>query len=65
MSKKRISMGTALQRYGRAVRIRQKYSPQLLPSTVLYQLFFKGTPFVTIYLSALILNALVLRQPAF
>lgn len=64
MSKKRISMGEALQRYGRAVRIWQKYSPQLLPSTVLYQLFFKGTPFVTIYLSALILNALVLRQPA-
>ena len=64
MHKERISLKTAFARQIRGMRIWQKTAPQLLPSVILSRIFDKGAPFVTVYLSAQILNALVLGAPA-
>ena len=64
MSSNRISLKTAFARQFRGMKLWHQQLPGRISAIVLSRLFAKGTPFVTVFLSARILNALVAgREP--
>lgn len=60
----RIRYSLAAKRHFRGMAIWHRLLPQLFPSMLLSKLFEKGSPFVTVYLSARILDALSLGSDA-
>ena len=60
--KKQISMKTALSREIKALKIWSKYT-NIIGIIILTKIFSKGTPFVTIYLSARVINMLTSGSP--
>ena len=59
MRSNRISLKTAFARQIRGMKIWHQQMPGRISAIILSRLFTKGTPFVTVFLSARILNALV------
>ena len=59
MRSNRISLKTAFARQVRGMKIWHQQMPGRISAIILSRLFAKGTPFVTVFLSARILNALV------